>query len=194
MRWSRTPGLAEFATLGVIFKLLFMEEKLLAGCKHKLAVTVHALQQPVHELHLTVSHCCRIGLDGNSLILVFVRGHCVHLVVRAIWPGIRVSTGKSYQSRVFSPSNCFFEAMGGSPSQSPRILLYICELILLFTDLLAIPFACEGFLYAFLFAWFQVKGVALDLFDNVFRLHFPLETTKSILQRLAFLNTNFCQD
>ena len=68
------------------------------------------------------------------------------------------------------------------------------ELVLLFTDLLAIPFACECFLHAFLFAWFQVKGVALDLFDNVLRLHLPLETTKSILQGLAFLNTNFCQD
>ena len=70
----------------------------------------------------------------------------------------------------------------------------IAPLVLLFTNLLAITFACECFLHAFLFAWFQVKGVALDLFDNVFRLHLPLETTKSILQRLAFLNTNFCQD
>jgi hypothetical protein len=68
------------------------------------------------------------------------------------------------------------------------------ELVLLFTNLFTVPLACECFLHAFLFAWFQVKGVALDLFDNVFRLHLPLETTKSILQRLAFLNTNFCQD
>lgn len=68
------------------------------------------------------------------------------------------------------------------------------KLVLLFPDFLPIPLACEGFLHAFLFAWFQVKGVALDLFDNVLRLHLPLETTKSILQGLAFLNTNFCQD
>jgi hypothetical protein len=68
------------------------------------------------------------------------------------------------------------------------------KLVLLFADLLTVPFACECFLHAFLLAWFQVKGVALDLFDNVLRLHLPLETTKSILQGLAFLNTNFCQD
>ncbi len=68
------------------------------------------------------------------------------------------------------------------------------KLVLLFTNLLPVPLACECFLHAFLFAWFQVKGVALNLFDNVFRLHLPLETTKSIFQRLAFLNTNFCQD
>ncbi len=74
------------------------------------------------------------------------------------------------------------------------VLLFRNELVLLFTNLLPVPFACECFLHAFLFAWFQVKGVALDLFNNVFRLHLPLETTKSILQGLAFLNTNFCQD
>ena len=71
---------------------------------------------------------------------------------------------------------------------------YELRLVLLFTNLLAVALACECFLHAFLFAWFQVKGVALDLFDNVFRLHLTLETTESILQRLAFLNTNFCQD
>ncbi len=71
---------------------------------------------------------------------------------------------------------------------------YELRLVLLFTNLLAVPLACECFLHAFLFAWFQVKGVALDLFDNVFRLYLTLETTESILQRLAFLNTNFCQD
>jgi hypothetical protein len=75
-----------------------------------------------------------------------------------------------------------------------RIQLPQTKLILLFPDLLPVPFACECFLHAFLFAWFQVKGVALDLFDNVLRLHLPLETTKSILQGLAFLNTYFCQD
>ncbi len=68
------------------------------------------------------------------------------------------------------------------------------ELVLLFTNLLPVAFACECFLHALLLAGLQVKGVALYLFDNVLRLHLPLETTKSILQRLAFLNTYFCQD
>ena len=78
---------------------------------------------------------------------------------------------------------------------APRVFQLVqTNLILLFTDFLPVPFACECFLHAFLFAGFQVKGVALDLFNNVFRLHLPLETTKSILQGLAFLNTYFCQD
>ncbi len=29
--------------------------------------------------------------------------------------------------------------------------------------------------------------------DNVFLLHFAFETTQSIFQRLAFLQSNFCQ-
>jgi hypothetical protein len=80
------------------------------------------------------------------------------------------------------------------PLRLARLQLLQTKLILLFTDLFPVPFACECFLHAFLFAWFQVKGVALDLFNDVLRLHLPLETTKSILQGLAFLNTNFCQD
>ncbi len=68
------------------------------------------------------------------------------------------------------------------------------ESVLLLTDLLPVPLACKCFLHALLFAWFQVEGVTLDLFDDVLRLHLPLETTKSILQGLALLNTYFRQD
>jgi hypothetical protein len=34
--------------------------------------------------------------------------------------------------------------------------------------------------------------VALNLLDDVFRLHFALETAKGILKGLAFLHTNLC--
>jgi len=67
------------------------------------------------------------------------------------------------------------------------------KLVLLLTDLLAIAFACESFLHALLFAGFQVKGVALDLLDNVFLLYLALEAAKSVLEGFTLLNTNFCQ-
>jgi hypothetical protein len=35
--------------------------------------------------------------------------------------------------------------------------------------------------------------VPLDFLDDVFGLHFSLETAERIFQRLAFLNPNFCQ-
>jgi hypothetical protein len=87
-----------------------------------------------------------------------------------------------------------FPSMGFRPFTRSGFCSSRKKSILLFTNLLAVAFACECFLHAFLFAWFQVKGVAFHLFDNVFRLHLPLKTTQSILQRFAFLNTYFCQD
>ncbi len=67
------------------------------------------------------------------------------------------------------------------------------HLVLFFTDLFAITLACECFFDALLLAWLQIKGVALDLFDNVFGLNLALETPKSILEGLTFLNSNLCQ-
>lgn len=67
------------------------------------------------------------------------------------------------------------------------------ELVLFLADLFAIALACEGFLHALLFAGLQVKGVALDFFDDVFLLNLTLEATKGVLKGLAFLQTYFCQ-
>ena len=66
--------------------------------------------------------------------------------------------------------------------------------LLLFAYLLAVPLARQRLFHTLLFARFQVKGVTLDLFDDVFGLHLPLEAAKSILQGLALLNTYLCQD
>jgi hypothetical protein len=66
-------------------------------------------------------------------------------------------------------------------------------LVLLLADLLAIPFASERFFDALLFAWFQIEGVTLDLFNNVFGLHLALKPTQGILKRFTFLNSNLCQ-
>jgi hypothetical protein len=67
------------------------------------------------------------------------------------------------------------------------------KLVLFFPDLLAIALPRQRFLDSLLLAWFQVEGVTLDLFDNVLGLYLALETAQSILERLAFLYTNFCQ-
>lgn len=53
-------------------------------------------------------------------------------------------------------------------------------LVLLLADLLTIPFASERFFDALFFARFQIEGVTLDLFDNVFGLHLALEATQGI--------------
>jgi hypothetical protein len=68
------------------------------------------------------------------------------------------------------------------------------KLVLLLAYLLAISLARQSFLHALLLAWFQVKGVTLDFFNDVFGLHLALETAQRILEGFALLYTNFCQD
>jgi hypothetical protein len=51
-----------------------------------------------------------------------------------------------------------------------------CLLVLLFTRLLARPLASQRGLHTLFLAGLQVKGVALDLLDDVFLLHLALET------------------
>jgi hypothetical protein len=74
------------------------------------------------------------------------------------------------------------------PNPSP-----VRMLVLFFTNLLPVTLASERFFNALLLAWFQIEGVALDLFDDVFGLHFALEAAQCVFERLAFLNANLCQ-
>src|ERR1019366_8009980 len=60
----------------------------------------------------------------------------------------------------------------GSPRDGATLIM---PLVLLLANLLARTLASQRSLNAFLFTGFQVKGVALDLFDNVFLLHLALE-------------------
>ena len=66
------------------------------------------------------------------------------------------------------------------------------RLILLTTLLLAETLTRKSFLGATSLPRLHVVAVLFDLFDDVFRLHFALETPESILQRFALLNDNFC--
>ncbi len=53
-------------------------------------------------------------------------------------------------------------------------------LILFFTCFLACPFASKCSLDTLLFAGLQVKGVPLDLLDNVFLLHLAFEAAQGV--------------
>jgi hypothetical protein len=66
-------------------------------------------------------------------------------------------------------------------------------LILFFACFLASSLASERGLDALFLAGLQVKGVALDLLDNIFLLHLPLETAQSVLEGFALLKSHFCQ-
>jgi hypothetical protein len=66
-------------------------------------------------------------------------------------------------------------------------------LVLFFARFLASPLASESSLDTLFFAGLQVKGVALDLLDNVFLLHLALKAAQSVLERFSLLKSYFCQ-
>jgi len=66
-------------------------------------------------------------------------------------------------------------------------------LVLLFPRLFARPFAGQRCFYALFLAGLQVKGVTLDLLDNVFLLHLALETAQRVFEGFSLLKSNFRQ-
>jgi hypothetical protein len=81
----------------------------------------------------------------------------------------------------------------GSHAERYMSRLFLQQLVLLFTSLLAIPLPCKRCFYALLLTGLQVVGVTLDFFDDVFLLNLTLEPAQCIFERLAFLYTNLCQ-
>ncbi len=66
-------------------------------------------------------------------------------------------------------------------------------LILLFASFFSASLTRQRFLDALFLAGFQIKGVTLNLLDNVFLLHFPLEPAERIFEGLPLLQSNFRQ-
>jgi hypothetical protein len=66
-------------------------------------------------------------------------------------------------------------------------------LVLFLACFLTCPLASQRGFHALFLARLQVKGVSLDLLDDVFLLHFPLKTAKSVLEGFPLLQSNFRQ-
>src|ERR1700688_618524 len=73
------------------------------------------------------------------------------------------------------------------------VLLLELRLILLFANFLTSALASERGFHSFFLTWFQVKGVAFNLFNNVFLLHFALEAAQSVFEGFTLLQSNFRQ-
>ena len=67
-------------------------------------------------------------------------------------------------------------------------------LVLFFACLLARPFASQRGLHTLLLARLQVKGVSLDLLNNVFLLYLALEPSQCILEGFSLLQPYFGQN
>jgi hypothetical protein len=69
----------------------------------------------------------------------------------------------------------------------------VAKPIRLFARLFSGTLPRQSLLHPSLLARLQVEGVTLHFLNNVFAYYLFLETTKGILQRLALLQSNFCQ-
>jgi hypothetical protein len=77
--------------------------------------------------------------------------------------------------------------------RSAKYLMGMVELLDVGTTLLAIALTSESFFSTAFLAGLEVKGVTLDLFNNVFLLNLALEPAESAFQRFAVLQHYFCQ-
>ena len=66
-------------------------------------------------------------------------------------------------------------------------------LVLFFASFLAGTLAGKRGFHTLLFAGLQVKGVALNLLDNVFLLHLAFKPAQSVLEGFPLLKPYFCQ-
>jgi hypothetical protein len=66
-------------------------------------------------------------------------------------------------------------------------------LVLLLTKFFSGTLSRQRLLHSALCARFQVEGMTLYFLNDVFRLNLALEPTQGILDRLPFLQSNFCQ-
>jgi hypothetical protein len=84
-------------------------------------------------------------------------------------------------------------AMEGLGSATPaRIVATLSISIRLFANLFPGTLSRQSLLYSALIARLQVEGVTLHFLDDVLGLNFAFESTKSILNRFALLQSNFC--
>jgi hypothetical protein len=77
-----------------------------------------------------------------------------------------------------------------APGRSGSFLL---RLILFLARFLAGSLASESSFHPLFLARLQVKGVSLDLLDNVFLLYLTLEAAQSVLEGFTLLKPYFCQ-
>jgi len=73
------------------------------------------------------------------------------------------------------------------------LLLLATPSVLLFANFLTSALASESGFHALFFTGLQVKGVALNFFNDVFLLHFALEAAQSIFEGFTLLQSNFRQ-
>jgi len=71
--------------------------------------------------------------------------------------------------------------------------MLVGSLLRFFAALLPVSLASQRLLRPALLTGLQIEGVLLDLFDDVFLLHFALESAQGAFQSLTLLDVDFSQ-
>jgi len=81
----------------------------------------------------------------------------------------------------------------GRPAIAPAPASWGVRLFDLPTALLPVTLPGESCLDTLFFSWLQIERMPLDLFDDVFLLHFSFEASKGIFKCFALLKSYFRQ-
>ena len=73
---------------------------------------------------------------------------------------------------------------------SLRLLLWLLGVP---ATLLPVPLTGKSGLDPLFLPWLQIEGMPLDLFNDVFLLHLPLEAPEGVFQRFPLLESDFSQ-
>ncbi len=199
-------ALASFTALGFVLELFIVEEKLLSRGENEILPAVNALQNPVLEFHPS---CPFVAVLSNTVATTecnaapdaFIRRVQSYVFDRQCEMTTLLVTYHCVMN-----ADCDLNPYDPSPDESPPQLCrkrkratasssgpFLYYLILLFASFFTTTLACQSLFYPLLLARFQVVGVTLHFLDDVFLLHLAFETAEGILQRLAFLQSDFSQ-
>jgi hypothetical protein len=104
-----------------------------------------------------------------------------------------VENDPSCNSIWWGPDGAETPREGGVSLLPQSKLLKTARSIRFFANLFTSALASQRGFYSFFFTRFQVKGVAFNLFDNVFLLHFAFEAAQSVFEGFTLLQSNFRQ-
>jgi len=197
--YGNSLRLTHLATFRFVFELLVVEKQLFARGENKIGTAVDTFQYLVLEVH--PSPHSPVAIDGRKAVLS-ARAICAQsryappLRFTLGFGPLRVTQALRKEEKRCRSNDCrhlFFtkrrgKRMGRRLGAATHVLS-----ILFFACFFPAAFAGERFLDALFFAGLQVKGVALDLLDDVFLLHLALESPQCILEGFALLKSDLSQ-
>jgi len=117
----------------------------------------------------------------------------VFFVVELLFPGGKNEAGPAVDALEFPILKVHGTILGMEKGEAVAIRFACLRLLDLPATFLPVSLAGKSGLNPFFFSRLQVERVALDLFDDVFLLHFPFEAAEGVFERFPLLEPYFSQ-